>query len=62
VDPLTRVCRDVDCAVGRIALTQARALAAGDEAVLRAVSDDLAAVGMHAAAADAAAQAQRFAR
>jgi hypothetical protein len=34
-------------------------LAAGDDAALRAVSDDLAAVGMRAAAADAAAQAQR---
>ncbi len=60
VDPLARLCREIDCAVGGIALAHARALAAGDDAALRAVSDDLAAVGMRAAAADAAAQAQRF--
>ena len=34
-------------------------LAAGDDAGLRAVSDELTSIGMHAAAADAAAQAQR---
>jgi hypothetical protein len=59
VDPLARLCGEVDCAVGGIALAHARALAAGDDAALRAVSDELAAVGMRAAAADAAAQAQR---
>jgi hypothetical protein len=59
VDPLARLCDEIDCAVGGLALAHARALAAGDEAALRAVSDDLAAVGMRAAAADAAAQAQR---
>jgi tetratricopeptide (TPR) repeat protein len=59
VDPLARLCREVNCTIGRIALGHARALAAGDDAALRAVSDDLAAVGMRAAAADAAAQAQR---
>jgi len=59
VDPLTRLCREIDCAIGRIALAHARALAAGDDAALRAVSDDLTAVGMRAAGADAAAQAQR---
>lgn len=58
-DPLARLCDEIDCAVGGIALAHARALAAGDGAALRAVSDDLAAVGMRAAAADAAAQAQR---
>jgi hypothetical protein len=62
VDPLTRLCGAVDCAVGGIALAHARALAAGDDAALRAVSDDLAAVGMRAAAADAAAQAERLGR
>ena len=61
VDPLARLCGEVDCAVGGIALAHARALAAGDDAALRAVSDELAAVGMRAAAADAAAQAQRYA-
>ncbi len=60
VDPLTRLAAEIDCAVGSIALAHARALVAGDGAVLRAVSEDLAAVGMGAAAADAAAQAQRF--
>jgi energy-coupling factor transporter ATP-binding protein EcfA2 len=62
VDPLARLCGEVDCAVGRIALAHARALTAGDEAALRAVSDQLEAVGMRAAAADAAAQAQRLGR
>jgi energy-coupling factor transporter ATP-binding protein EcfA2 len=60
VDPLTRLCGKIDCAVGRIALAHARALAAGDGAALRAVSDDLAAVGLRAAAANAAEQAQRY--
>jgi energy-coupling factor transporter ATP-binding protein EcfA2 len=59
VDPLARLCGEADCAAGRLALAHARALAAGDEAALRAVADELAAVGMRAAAADAAAQAQR---
>ncbi len=58
-DPLARLCDEIDCAAGRIALSHARALAAGDDAALLAVSDELAAVGMHAAAADAAAQAER---
>jgi energy-coupling factor transporter ATP-binding protein EcfA2 len=62
VDPLTRLCGEIDCAVGRMALAHARALADGDGAALRAVSDDLAAVGMRGAAADAAAQAQRLDR
>jgi tetratricopeptide (TPR) repeat protein len=58
-DPLARLCGEIDCVVGEIALAHARALATGDDAALRAVSDDLAAIGMYAAAADAAAQAQR---
>ena len=62
VDPLSRLCGEIDCAVGRIALAHARALAAGDVAALLAVSDELAAVGMRAAAADAAAQAERSGR
>jgi energy-coupling factor transporter ATP-binding protein EcfA2 len=59
-DPLARLCGEIDCVVGGIALEHARALASGDEAALLAVSHDLAAVGMRAAAADAAAQAQRY--
>jgi hypothetical protein len=58
-DPLARLCGEINCAVGNLALTHARALAAGDGAALRTVSDHLAAMGMRAAAADAAAQAQR---
>ncbi len=61
-DPLARLCDEVDCAAGRLALAHARALAAGDAAALRAVADDLAAVGMRAASADAAAQAEGSAR
>lgn len=62
VDPLARLCGEIDCAVGGLALAHARALAAGDEAALRAVSDELAAAGMRAAAASAAAQARRIVR
>jgi energy-coupling factor transporter ATP-binding protein EcfA2 len=65
VDPLARLCDEADCAVGRIAVAHARALAAGDGAALQAVSDQLVAVGMRAAAASArsaAAQAQRLGR
>ncbi|MGD1279895.1 AAA family ATPase [Mycobacterium seoulense] len=58
-DPLSRITAEIDCAAGKLALAHAQALAARDEAALLAVSDDLAAVGMRAAAADAAAQAQR---
>lgn len=59
-DPLARLCGEVDCAVGGLALAHARALAAGDGAALRAAAEQLAAVGMRAAAADAAAQADRL--
>ncbi|OCB58738.1 AAA family ATPase [Mycobacterium malmoense] len=58
-DPLSRLCDEIDCVAGKLALSHARALAGGDAAALRAVSGELAAVGMGAAAADAAAQAQR---
>jgi len=61
VDPLARLCDEIDCAMGILALAHARALADGDAAALRAVSGELAAVGMHAAAADADAQARRCA-
>jgi hypothetical protein len=62
VDPLDRLAAEIDCTVGRIALAHARALLAGDDAGLRAVSDEFAAVGMRAAAADASAQAQKCGR
>jgi hypothetical protein len=58
-DPLARLGGEIDCVAGRIALAHARALATGDGTALRAVSHELAAVGMRGAAADAAAQAQQ---
>lgn len=58
-EPLARLCDEIDCAAARIALAHARALAAGDEAALLAVSEELTSIGMRAAAADAAAQARR---
>jgi tetratricopeptide (TPR) repeat protein len=60
VDPVTRLAAEIDCAIGNIVVNHARALAAGDPDALAAVSEELAAVGMRAAAADAAAQAQRL--
>jgi len=61
-EPVIRLATEIDCAVGNVVVNHARALANGDAAALRAVSDELAAIGMRAAAADAAAQAERFAR
>jgi hypothetical protein len=49
----------VDCVLGRLTVAHARALAAGDPTALAEVAADLADAGMHPAAADAAAQAQR---
>ncbi|OBH27704.1 AAA family ATPase [Mycobacterium sp. E1319] len=57
-EPLARLCAEIDCATGRVALAHARALAAGDDAALLAAAAELAALGMHAAATDAAAQAR----
>jgi tetratricopeptide (TPR) repeat protein len=59
VEPVGRLAAEIDCTVGNIVANHARAWAEGDAAALVAVSEELAAVGMHAAAADAAAQAQR---
>jgi len=62
VDPVTRLAAEIDCTVGNIVVNHARAVASGDPEALRAVSDELAAIGMRAAAASArsaAAQAQR---
>ncbi|MBS9535177.1 AAA family ATPase [Mycobacterium sp. M1] len=59
VDPLTRLGAVADCAVGRLALAHARALADSDAAGLRAVADEFTAIGMAAAAEDALGQAQR---
>jgi hypothetical protein len=62
VDPLARLCGEVDCTLGQLALAHAKGLATGDEAALRAVAEELATVGLHAAAANAAAQAQQCAQ
>jgi hypothetical protein len=59
VDPVRRLAAEIDCAVGSLVVNHAQALAAGDRAALSAVADEFAAIGMRAAAADAAAQAQR---
>ena len=58
VDPLDRLCGEVDCTVATLALSHARALAGADAAGLHAVAEEFTAVGMAAAAADAAAQAR----
>jgi len=60
VDPVTKLAAEIECAVGTLVVNHARALTNGDVDALRAVSEELAAVGMHAAAADAAAQARRI--
>jgi hypothetical protein len=54
-----RLSIEVDCVLGRLTLAHARALADGDAAALADVAADLADRGMHPAAADASAQAQR---
>ncbi len=61
-DPIGRLADEIDCAVGNLIVRHARALVAGDAGALTAVADELAAIGMGAAAADAAAQAQQAAR
>ncbi|MEZ0354549.1 AAA family ATPase [Mycobacterium sp. pR1184] len=61
VDPLARLCDEVDCVAGQLALAHAKALATNDGDALRAVAEELTAVGLHAAAATAAAQAQQCA-
>ncbi|SPM41352.1 ATP-, maltotriose-and DNA-dependent transcriptional regulator MalT, partial [Mycobacterium numidiamassiliense] len=60
VDPLTRLCGEIDCVAGRLALAHAQALAARDGTALRTVSDEFASLGMRAAASDAAAQAAQY--
>ncbi len=54
-----RLSVEVDCVLGRLTLAHARALANGDAAGLADVAADLADRGLHPAAADASAQAQR---
>jgi hypothetical protein len=54
-----RLAIEVNCVLGRLTLAHARALAHGDATALREVAADLADRGLHPAAADALAQAQR---
>jgi hypothetical protein len=54
-----RLAVEVNCVLGRLTLAHARALAAGDAGALTEVAADLADRGLHPAAADASAQAQR---
>jgi hypothetical protein len=62
LEPVTRLAAEIDCAVGTIVVNHARALTNQDGAGLEAVSEELAAVGMQAAAGDAAEQARRIVR
>jgi hypothetical protein len=59
-DAVAALAAELDCAVGNVVVAHARALAAGDAAALTSVSAELTSVGLRAAAADAAAQADRF--
>ena len=54
-----RLSVEVNCVLGRLTVAHARALADGDATALADVAADLADRGLHAAAADASAQAQR---
>ncbi|WIM89907.1 AAA family ATPase [Candidatus Mycobacterium wuenschmannii] len=55
-----RLAGEVNCVLGRLTLAHARALTAGDVAALAEVATDLADRGLHPAAADAKAQAERL--
>ncbi len=54
-----RLAGEVDCVLGRLTLSYARALTDGDEVALKEVAGELADIGMHPAAADAARQAEQ---
>jgi hypothetical protein len=55
-----RLAGEVDCVVGRLTLAHAAALTDGDAVALKEVAEELTAIGMHPAAADAAAQAEHI--
>lgn len=61
-DPVTRLASALDCNAGHLIARHADALIAGDADALTAIAEELAGIGMGAAAADAAAQAQQFSR
>ena len=54
-----RLAGEVDCVLGRLTLAHAQALTDGDGVALKQVAEELAAIGLHPAAADAARQADR---
>jgi tetratricopeptide (TPR) repeat protein len=60
MDAVTRLAHEIDCRVGDLIVRHARAIADRDAAALTAVAEELAAIGMGAAAADAAAAAERL--
>ena len=53
-----RLAGEVDCVLGRLTLAHAQALTDGDAIALKEVAEELAGVGLHPAAADAARQAE----
>jgi hypothetical protein len=59
VDWIARLARDVDCELAGLVARHARALLDEDAQALEAVAAEFASMGLHPAAADAAAQAQR---
>jgi hypothetical protein len=61
-DAVTRLAHEIDCTVGDLIARHARAIADRDAAALTTVAEELAAIGMGAAAADAAAAAERLGR
>ena len=61
-DAVTRLAHEIDCTVGNLIVRHARAIADRDGAALTAVAEELAAIGMGAAAADAAAATERLGR
>ena len=58
-DAVTKIARQIDCPVGNLIVRHARAVADRDAAALTAVAEELAEIGMGAAATDAAAAAAR---
>ncbi|KAA1250539.1 AAA family ATPase [Mycobacterium simiae] len=58
--PVTRLAAEIDCPVGYLVVKHAHALADRNAVALSAVADELAAMGMAAAASDAAKAAQQF--
>ena len=57
-----RLAGEVDCVLGRLTLSHARALTDGDEVALKEVASEVADVGMHSVGADALRQAEQTSR